>query len=74
MIIVKNPGISLVNARSGIKIKSKIKIKIKNGNLRPLADRVASGDCSPEAPTDPDVPALEHPVPRTSCYYVLPGW
>jgi hypothetical protein len=26
--------------------------------------RVALGDYSPRAPTDPDVPALEHPVPR----------
>ncbi len=29
-----------------------------------LADRVAMGDCSPMAPTDPYVPALEHTVPR----------
>jgi hypothetical protein len=26
--------------------------------------RVALGGCPPKAPTDPDVPALEHPVPR----------
>jgi len=29
-----------------------------------LADRVALGDFSPRAPTDPYVPALEHTVPR----------
>lgn len=35
-------------------------------------DRVAPGNCSPGAPTDPYVLALEHTVPRTSCYYVCP--
>ena len=30
----------------------------------PVWDQVALGDCSPRAPTDPYVPALEHTVPR----------
>ena len=28
--------------------------------------RVALGGCPPRAPTDPDVPALEHPVPQVT--------
>ena len=36
-------------------------------------DRVTRGDCSPRVPTDPDVLALEHPVPQSHDYYVLPG-
>lgn len=30
-----------------------------------LSGRVALGGCPPRAPTDPDVPALEHPVPQS---------
>jgi hypothetical protein len=42
------------------------------GTRRP--DRVAPGDYSPGAPTDPDVPALGHTVPQDHAYYVLPWW
>ncbi len=37
-------------------------------------DRVAPGDCSPGAPTDPYVLALEHTVPQNHDYYVRPEW
>jgi hypothetical protein len=33
-------------------------------NFFEIADQVALGDCSPRAPTDPDVPTLGHTVPQ----------
>jgi len=39
---------------------------------RKEGDRVAQGDCSPRAPTDPYVLALEHTVPQDQDCYVLP--
>ncbi len=33
-------------------------------HFRDISGRVALGSCPPRAPTDPDVLALEHPVPR----------
>jgi len=35
-----------------------------SGEAELAEDQVALGDYSPRAPTDPDVPALEHTVPQ----------
>ena len=58
--------------RKRIKIKSTIKstIRIMDGRASREDERVAPGDCSPGAPTDPYVLALEHTVPQNHvCYF-----
>ncbi len=40
--------------------------------IEEMFDRVAPGNCSPGAPTDPYVLALEHTVPQNHDYYVPP--
>ena len=56
-----NPGV----ARSRLQPVVKTTSTAEMGN-RPLVNpgQVALGDCSPRAPTDPYVPALEHTVPQ----------